>query len=604
MILRIAVVIPYFDNPRTISQVVNEVVIKTPFPVLIIDDGSERPVANVLYSFEVKQALENGRVRLVRFDKKQGKGAAVQYAIHDLVAQGFTHMLTLDGDGLSLPQEIAKFVNCARQHPFDLILGDRQLVPVPGNRLKRFFSRLLSYCVRFETGTRVHDTASSFRLYPLFPLQMMKFRSKSFDFDLEVLIRLMWNRVHVREIPIQTAVFDPNEHVTHFHRFWDSLKISCLNLVLLSLSLLRSHNRPLELAIAVGLGVFVGCTPVFGFHTLIVLALAVVLRLNFIALWLGTHVSTPILFPLLLFSEVYIGQHWLHLPTGQGMMGHVYQWAGGSIVLGVLLSVPLAILTYFLARSLQFNESSEALPVESTQIKQSLKWLGLRNTLRLSGLLATVRYVFCGSARRALSEYYQVLDPNLSMTARQVLIWRHLDQIIKIETEHLAQVEKKDGESKSQNHLVVGAHLGRPLSFKGQTYYNLDQIMSSQVEVIPFLGKLGLFDVSAFHLSVQSHAPIVECFTVRLKSGDYEDVCKPARDFSLRGESSLDLQVYDRASRFVLQLEFQVRKHPDQWFNLFPFFSRVASLAERAPAQILEEHQALKIVITRSDHAH
>src|SRR3954471_12736173 len=99
MILRICVVIPTFDNSRTISETVKDVLLNTPFPVLVVDDGSETPVANVLYSWEVRNALEEGRVRVVRFEKNCGKGAALKYAIGDLVARGFTHMFTMDADG-------------------------------------------------------------------------------------------------------------------------------------------------------------------------------------------------------------------------------------------------------------------------------------------------------------------------------------------------------------------------------------------------------------------------------------------------------------------------------------------------------------------------
>ena len=58
MILRTCVVIPTFNNPRTISKVLKDVVMNTGFPVLVIDDGSETAVENVLYSFEVRQALQ------------------------------------------------------------------------------------------------------------------------------------------------------------------------------------------------------------------------------------------------------------------------------------------------------------------------------------------------------------------------------------------------------------------------------------------------------------------------------------------------------------------------------------------------------------------
>ncbi|NJL24872.1 MAG: glycosyltransferase family 2 protein [Calothrix sp. SM1_5_4] len=166
MILRVCVVVPTYNNPRTISQVIRDVLVKTEFPVLIVDDGSENPVENALYSFEVKQALGEGRVRVVRFAKNHGKGAALRYAINDLVARGYTHMLTMDGDGQHLAGEIPKLVAVARAHPWDLVMGNRRLQgeTVPG--VSRFGRKFSNFWVNYQTGFSVRDSQSGLPSVP------------------------------------------------------------------------------------------------------------------------------------------------------------------------------------------------------------------------------------------------------------------------------------------------------------------------------------------------------------------------------------------------------------------------------------------------------
>ncbi len=146
------------------------------YPLLILDDASENPVTHALYSFEVREAIESGRVRVIRFETRQGRGGAIRYAIKDLAAAGFTHMLVLDGDGRYAPEELVKLTDAAKLHPWDLILGRRESSRVVGRgRWAQLVERVLEYCVRFETGQRIADPRSGFRVYPLMPIQMMRF---------------------------------------------------------------------------------------------------------------------------------------------------------------------------------------------------------------------------------------------------------------------------------------------------------------------------------------------------------------------------------------------------------------------------------------------
>ena len=56
----------------------------------------------------------------------------------------------------------------------------------------------------------------------------------------------------------------------------------------------HKHHTPREVGAAVGAGVFIGCSPFFGFHSLIAAAVSWLLGLNFIYVWMGTHVSNPV----------------------------------------------------------------------------------------------------------------------------------------------------------------------------------------------------------------------------------------------------------------------------------------------------------------------
>jgi predicted LPLAT superfamily acyltransferase/uncharacterized protein (DUF2062 family) len=430
MILRTCVVIPCFDNGRTISEAVKDVVRETPFPVLVVDDGSENPVSNVLYSWEVRQALESGRVRVVRFDQNRGKGAALRFAIDELVRRGFTHMFTMDGDGQHYAREIMKLVEVAKTHPWDLIIGDRRLKTESVPEVSRFGRKFSNFWVSYETGLHIKDSQSGFRLYPLFALQMMRFWTRRYDFEIEVLIRLMWRGVHVREVEID--VHYPADRVTHFHKFWDNVRISVLNTILVSVSLFRTHRKPGELAAALGLGVFVGCTPFYGFHWLIVIAAGFLLRLNVIIMWLGTHVSTPLLAPLIVASEVWIGRHWLHVAPENGPKGDFLQWVEGSGVLGTILGLGTALIAYITAYVVQNRKPRSNWTGRARGgrfgngfLKLVLRHLSLEAGYFCLYFIVPYFYLFAPKAWRGLNEYWKIAEPGLPWRRRQARVLGH-----------------------------------------------------------------------------------------------------------------------------------------------------------------------------------
>ena len=73
-------------------------------------------------------------------------------------------------------------------------------------------------------------------------------------------------------------------------------------------------GTPSREAVAIGLGVFVGCSPWYGFHLLICMALGWILGLNRLKMYLAANISNPIVAPFLILSELQAGA-WLRRGT-------------------------------------------------------------------------------------------------------------------------------------------------------------------------------------------------------------------------------------------------------------------------------------------------
>lgn len=126
------------------------------------------------------------------------------------------------------------------------------------------------------------------------------------------------------------------------------------------------HATPYKLALATAVGVFVGSSPLFGLHALLGLACAVRLRLNKLAVFLGTNISNPVTGPFVIFLNIQTGcrlltGHWFGFSPGQfhdmsirSVSGKILiYWTVGFPVASSLLAVLTVLVSYPVYRVLR-----------------------------------------------------------------------------------------------------------------------------------------------------------------------------------------------------------------------------------------------------------
>lgn len=78
----------------------------------------------------------------------------------------------------------------------------------------------------------------------------------------------------------------------------------------------RLSGTPHAIALGIAAGIFASCTPFVGFHILIAMLVAWVLRGNLIASALGTFVGNPLTFPAIWFVVYEVGRYMVGAPAG------------------------------------------------------------------------------------------------------------------------------------------------------------------------------------------------------------------------------------------------------------------------------------------------
>jgi uncharacterized protein (DUF2062 family)/SAM-dependent methyltransferase len=108
-------------------------------------------------------------------------------------------------------------------------------------------------------------------------------------------------------------------------------------------------------AVAMGLGAFIGCTPLYGFHLLLVMIVGRLFRLNRLKMYVAANISNPFFAPALILAEVQCGAwlrrgdlHALTLDTVRNTDPWVFgaDLVIGSIVIGVIAGALVALATF------------------------------------------------------------------------------------------------------------------------------------------------------------------------------------------------------------------------------------------------------------------
>jgi len=123
--------------------------------------------------------------------------------------------------------------------------------------------------------------------------------------------------------------------------------------------LLRAHMAPGRVAAAVLLGCIVGCTPLFGLHIFVCIALAWVLRLNQVIVYGAANLSVPPMIPIIGLVSVQLGEKLLHrrwLPLTRAAFADkgaheiaklfFVDWLVGGVVLGAAIGAVAGSITW------------------------------------------------------------------------------------------------------------------------------------------------------------------------------------------------------------------------------------------------------------------
>jgi len=227
------VIVPTYDNPLTIKNVVFDI-LEHHHRAIIVDDGSDQPV-EALFSRE-----ERANIIFLRHETNQGKGQAILTGTQKAKELGFSHVVSMDGDGQHLASQIDLMVDHYRKD--EIVIGARNFdidnIPF-GSKFGRWFS---NFWACWDTGYTITDSLSGFRVYPISILDL-PIKTKRFDWEMEVLVRHADAGKEIREVVIECHYPLQEERVSHFRNFEDTMAIVWVHVQILPIKWLKAPLR-------------------------------------------------------------------------------------------------------------------------------------------------------------------------------------------------------------------------------------------------------------------------------------------------------------------------------------------------------------------------
>lgn len=366
---KILVVVPTYNNAGTIASVIEQVRQYSDH-ILVVNDGSTDSTAEIIHSLAVKH---------ISYTPNRGKGYAIRRSFEYAKEIGYDYVLTIDSDGQHYASDIAKFAKESVTNPDSLIIGARNLNADNMPSKNTFANKFSNFWYRVETGNKLSDTQSGFRLYPMRKIGDTRFFCNRYEFEVEVIVRSAWKGVDVYNIPIQVYYPPTQERVSHFKPLKDFTRISILNSFLVIIALLfyfpwkciklitkeniktfvrdnitQTKESNHYVAASIGLGVFFGIVPIWGYQMIVAGVTAHLLRLNKVLTVISSNISIPPMIPFILYGSFYVGALLLGTEAGLTLSSisftkvyeDLFQYVYGAMVFAVICGTVAYVFTF------------------------------------------------------------------------------------------------------------------------------------------------------------------------------------------------------------------------------------------------------------------
>lgn len=213
--MKVAVLIPCYNEKLTIGKVVSDFMIALPEAEIYVYDNNSDDGSDVI-------AREAGAI--VRYEYRQGKGNVIRTMFREIDADCY---LMIDGDDTYPSEYASEMVSLVLNQKVDMVIGDRLILNYFTENKRKFHgigNVLVRKIVNYLFKGNITDIMTGYRAFSRMFVKSFPVLSQGFEIETEMTIHALDKNLHIKSVAVKYRD-RPTGSVSKLNTYTDGFKV-------------------------------------------------------------------------------------------------------------------------------------------------------------------------------------------------------------------------------------------------------------------------------------------------------------------------------------------------------------------------------------------